>query len=148
MPCESVHTPSFFHILLCCCLMLNCFKLPFSTSIYTPCTILTKQKHNCHNFGNVLKINNWNNIAEVFIPLTKYLAEAPLQSQVFFVWCDKLCSSAFGNYLPFFSSFLLLSSSVRLDGGRCTFSDFSRNICLGSIPGCGWATQGHSQSCL
>ncbi len=43
---------------------------------------------------------------------------------------------------------LHLSSSVRLDGGRCTFSGFSRNIWLGSIPGCGWATQGHSQSCL
>jgi len=27
------------------------------------------------------------------------------------VWCDKLCSSAFGNYLPFFSSPLLLSRS-------------------------------------
>ncbi len=54
------------------------------------------------------------------------IAEALLQSQVFFVWCDKLCSSAFGNYLPFLSSPLHLSSSVRLDGGRRTFSGFSR----------------------
>ncbi len=32
--------------------------------------------------------------------------------------------------------------------GRHTFSGFSRNIWLGSSPGCGWATQGHSQNCL
>ncbi len=74
---------------------------------------------------------------------TKYLAEAPLQPQFFLVWCNKLCSAAFGNDLLFFSSPLLLSSSV-----RCTFSGFSRNIWLGSSSGCGWATQGHSQSCL
>ncbi len=38
-----------------------------------------------------------------------------------FVWCDKLCSSAFGNYLLFFSSPLHLSSSVRLDGADAHF---------------------------
>ncbi len=41
---------------------------------------------------------------------------------------DKLFSSSFGNYLPFFTSLLHLSSSVRLDGGRRTFLGFSRNI--------------------
>ncbi len=66
----------------------------------------------------------------------------------FFVWCYKLCSSIFGNYLPFFSSPLHLSSSVRLDEGRCTFSCFSRNIWLGSNSGSGWATQRHSQHCV
>ncbi len=66
----------------------------------------------------------------------------------FWVWCDKLWISAFGNNLPFFSSPRHLSSSVRLDGGRHTFSGFSRNIWLGSIPGCGWTIQGHSQSSL
>ncbi len=41
-----------------------------------------------------------------------------------------------------------LSSSFRLDGGRHTFSGFSRHIWLGSSPGCGWATQRHSQRCI
>ncbi len=41
-----------------------------------------------------------------------------------------------------------LSSSFRLDGGRRTFSGFSRHIWLGSSPGCGWATQRHSQRCI
>ncbi len=100
-------------------------------------------KHTLYTLTKIQKVKKHNRT-----PLTKYLAEAPLQSQVFFVWCDKLFSSAFANYLPFFSSPLHLSGSVRLDGGRRTFSGFSRNIWLGSIPGCGWATQGHSQSCL
>ncbi len=43
---------------------------------------------------------------------------------------------------------LLVLSFVWLDGGRCTFSGFSRNIWLGSSTGSGWATQGHAQSCL
>ncbi len=46
----------------------------------------------------------------MLIPLTKYFTEAHLQTQVFFVWCNKLCSSAFGNYRLFFSSPLHLSS--------------------------------------
>ncbi len=41
--------------------------------------------------------------------------------------------SAFSIYVLFFSP-LHLSSSVRLDGGRLTFSGFSRVICLGSSP--------------
>ncbi len=41
-----------------------------------------------------------------------------------------------------------LSSSFRLDGGERTFSGFSRHIWLGSSPGCGWATQRHSQRCI
>ncbi len=41
-----------------------------------------------------------------------------------------------------------LSSSFRLDGGRRTFSGFSRHIWLGWSPGCGWATQRHSQRCI
>ncbi len=46
--------PFIFHILFCCLLVLNCFKLLFSpTLIYTPYTILTKQKQNSHNFVNV-----------------------------------------------------------------------------------------------
>ncbi len=79
---------------------------------------------------------------------TKYLAEASLQSQVFFVWCDKLCTSSFGNDLLFFSSPLHLSSSVRLDWGRYTFSGFSTNIWLGSSSDSGWATQRRSESCV
>ncbi len=51
-------------------------------------------------------------------------------------------------YLPFFSSPLHLSRLCQVGWGRRTFSGSSRNIRLGSIPGCGWATQGHSQSCL
>ncbi len=39
------------------------------------------------------------------------------------------------------SSPLHLSSSFRLDGGRRIFS---KNIWLGSSPGCGWSTQRHS----
>ncbi len=35
VPCESIETPSFFHVLLCCSLMLNFFKLLIFTSIYT-----------------------------------------------------------------------------------------------------------------
>ncbi len=85
-------------------------------NIHTP-SFRTKKKQNCKNFVHLLNIKNCNKyIAQVFVPFTKYLAEAPLQSQLFFVWCDKLCSSAFGNNLPFFSSPLHLSSSVRLDG--------------------------------
>ncbi len=42
----------------------------------------------------------------------------------FGLWCNKLCSSACGNYLSFFSSPLHLSSSVRLDGDRHTFQVF------------------------
>ncbi len=38
-----------------------------------------------------------------------------LQLKSFWVWCNKLWSSS-GNYMPFFSSSLHLSSSVRLDG--------------------------------
>ncbi len=52
--------PSFFHV-FCCCLMLNCFKLLFSTSIYTP-YINDKAKHNCHNFCKFIK-----NIVELLI---------------------------------------------------------------------------------
>ncbi len=63
----------------------------------------------------------------------RYLAEALLQPQVFLVWCNQLCTSAFGNYLPFFSWSLPFSSSVRLDEGWQTFSGFSRNIPLGSL---------------
>ncbi len=43
---------------------------------------------------------------------------------------------------------LFTSQAVRLDGVICTFSGFSRNIWLSSSSGSGWATQGHSQSCL
>ncbi len=46
MPCGCVHTPSFF--LLLPYVTLNYFFSP--TSIYTPYTILTKQKQNCHSF--------------------------------------------------------------------------------------------------
>ncbi len=50
------------------------------------------------------------------------------------------------------SAILLLTSSplklCQVGWGRCTFSGFSRNISLGSSSGSGWATQGHSQSCL
>ncbi len=50
------------------------------------------------------------------------------------------------------SAILLLTSSplklFQVGWGRRTFSGFSRNIWLGSSPGCGWATHGHSQSCL
>ncbi len=38
-----------------------------------------------------------------------------------FLSCDKFCTSAFGHYLPFFSSPLHLSSSVRLDGADAHF---------------------------
>ncbi len=43
---------NFFHVLLLLP-YVNCFKLLFfSTSAYTPYTILTKHKLNCHNFVN------------------------------------------------------------------------------------------------
>ncbi len=52
---------NFFHV-LCCCLMLNCFKLLFSTSIYTPYTIMVKQKKKkkFNIFANLFKIKNLN----------------------------------------------------------------------------------------
>ncbi len=50
----------FVHVLLCSCLMLNCFKLLFSTSIYTPCTIMVKQKQFFNVFANLLKLKNLN----------------------------------------------------------------------------------------
>ncbi len=39
----------------------------------------------------------------------------------FYVWCNKICSSTFGNYLLFFTSPLHLWSSVRLDGADAHF---------------------------
>ncbi len=50
----------FVHVLLCSCLMLNCFKLLFSTSIYTPYTIMVKQKQVFNVFANLLKLKNLN----------------------------------------------------------------------------------------
>ncbi len=110
----------FFHV-LCCSLMLNCFILLFfphqSTLAYT---IIAKQKQNCQNFVNLY----------IYIKKTEIsnLAEASLQPQVFLGMINMLCTSAFGNYLPFFSSSLHVSSSFRLDGGRCTFSGFTQKI--------------------
>ncbi len=53
-------------------------------------------------------------------------------------------------YFCLLSTILLLISSpfklCQVGWGRCTFSGFSRNIWLGSSPGCAWATQRHSQS--
>ncbi len=50
------------------------------------------------------------------------------------------------------SAMLLLTSSPlklsQVGWGRCTFSGFSRNTWLSSSSGSGWATHGHSQSCL
>ncbi len=51
---------------LCCCLMLNWFELLFSTSIYTPYTLMVKQK-NIYFFTifiNLLKIINLNDSIE------------------------------------------------------------------------------------
>ncbi len=50
------YTPNFFK---CCCLMLNCFKLLFSTSIYT---LMVKQKIIMifNIFANLLQIKNLN----------------------------------------------------------------------------------------
>ncbi len=59
VPCEVFIPLHLFHVLLCCSLMLHCFKLLFfPTSIYTTYTIMTKQKQNGHNFVNLLKIKN------------------------------------------------------------------------------------------
>lgn len=38
----------------------------------------------CNNFANVLKRKNLNKYIALFTPLTYYLAEAPVQPQVFF----------------------------------------------------------------
>ncbi len=55
-----------------------------SENIHTP-SFRTKKKQNCKNFVHLLNIKNCNKyIAQVFVPFTKYLAEAPLQSQLFF----------------------------------------------------------------
>ncbi len=86
-----------------------------------------KKTHTCISIHSLCSIPCWNTFG------TNYSLKS------FWVWCNKLWSSSFGNYLPFFSSPLHLSS---------TFSGFSRNIWLGSSSGCGWATQEHSQSCL
>ncbi len=84
---------------------VNCFKLLFYFfyislhSIHHIDKAQTELSQLCKLIINI-QIKKWNKyIALVFLTLTKYLAEVPLQPQVFFAWCDKLCSSTFGNYL-------------------------------------------------
>ncbi len=61
MPCKIILY--FFNILICCSLMLNCFKLPFPPHQFT-LHIMKKKKKIYDNFANLL---------------TQSLAEAPLQ---------------------------------------------------------------------
>ncbi len=49
VPCQSIYTSSFF----CTLLLLPCVKPPPPTSVYTPYTILKKQKLSSHNFVNI-----------------------------------------------------------------------------------------------
>jgi len=65
----------------------------------------------------------------------------------FWVWCYKLGTSIFGQFL-----FLLCRNSQAPSGwmwsvGAQQFSDLSRDVQSGSSLGSSWATQGHSQSC-
>ncbi len=82
--------------------------------------------------------------------------------------CSILCWSTFGtnyslksfrydttsfdhHHLQLSAILLLTSSPLKLchvGWGQTHIFRFSRNIWLGSSSGCGWATQGHSQSCL
>ncbi len=97
--------------------MLNCFKWPFTpTSIYTPYTILTKQRLNCHHFINVFKKKK-----KRFIPF----------SWITFTASSLLClmrQALLINIWQVSAICLLTSSPLKLFQvglGRCTFSGFS-----------------------
>ncbi len=111
---ENVFISHHFVHVLCCCLMLNRFKLLFFLHI---------NLHSIHHIDKaktelsqlpkfITKLNNEISTLHKY-SLIKYFSEAPLQSQVFFVWWDKLFWSAFGNYLLFFSSSPLKVFQVR-----------------------------------
>ncbi len=64
-------------------------------------------------------------------------------------------SSLFGYHMTRFAyqNFAIICHSsplkvCQVGWGRRTFSGFFRNIWLGSSPGSGWSTQGHSQCCV
>ncbi len=67
--------------------MLNCFKLLFSTSIYTPYTMMVKQKKEkvFNIFANLLKIKNLNDsIAYSYL----YLGQLEFSSGAFILLVD------------------------------------------------------------
>ncbi len=74
-----------FHILLCCWLMLNCFKLHFPHIKLHSIHYNDKANTELSQLCKFIKKKNWNKcIAYLFIPLTQYLAESPLQPQIIF----------------------------------------------------------------
>ncbi len=68
---------------------------------------------------------------KVLIHLTKIFSWSTFTASSFFVWYVKLCSSAFANYLLFFSSPLHLSGSVRLDEGQTHIFRFLQKHLIG-----------------
>ncbi len=105
VPIESLHTPSFLRY------VKLLYFFPHINLHPTYHNDKAKKKkliyHNFNFIANLLKSKHWkNDIAQVFIPLSQNIVKAlwqQLQPQVFWIWCNKLCTSAFVVILPFFS---------------------------------------------
>ncbi len=156
VPCECIHTPYFdlfFHIVLCCCLMLNCFKLLFPPHQSTLHTRYWYRKNKLSQFHKYIKNKK---LKKVHCISTKYLAEVPLQPQVFFVWCDKLwliniwqlsniclltiftsqALSGFSRHFQVLQKYLIGFKSRLWLGHSTTFTALCRvtlAVCLGSL---------------
>ena len=83
---DSILTPSLFHILLCCSLLLKWFKWMCPSSIYTQCPIMTKRKQ---NFRNVFKRKNVNISLDISIQTLCY--DSWNFAQVHFSWSSLRC---------------------------------------------------------
>ncbi len=117
MPCGCVHTPSFF--LLLPYVTLNYFFSP--TSIYTPYTILTKQKQNCLSFIHFQvspEIFDWVQAQAVARPLKviQSVMYKPLRLRLYIV------------YNTTYSGRVILT-------GHCTYSRSQKSIiCIQALP--------------
>ena len=147
----------FFHIFLCCGLMLKSFKYIFPSLIYTQYHIMTKQKQDFRTFWEFIKKEK---LKSQFIYCLNTLrnlkstsgSDYSLESS--WVWRDKLCTPGFGDFLPFFSAdplkgntcgqslqrFSIGFKSVLWLGHSRTFTELSLShscvvlaVCLGSL---------------
>ncbi len=64
--------------------------------------------------------------------LNSVLSWSTFKPKYFWLWCNKLCTSAFGNYLPFFSSPLKLPAWMGIDAHFLFFPEiFKTRLWLG-----------------
>jgi hypothetical protein len=122
------------------------------SSIYTQYPIMTKQKQiyrNCGTFTkHKMKISHlYKNSDPLFSTLLKHFWQR-LQPRVFL----GMMLQAWHTCIKGVSPILLCRSSQALSGWMGSvaaqlFSGLSGDVRLGSSPGSGWATQGHSKTC-